>query len=261
MTSDTSDPLAAIAPFYDLDLDGLDDDVAMYAEFARRGGSDVLELGCGTGRVALPLVEAGHSVVGVDLSAAMLEIAQRRADAQRTPASALRLMRADFRDLDLGREFPTVLMPLGGLQHMETAADVTRALEVIARHLGSGGVAVVDIESPFAEDFQVGPQPLVAQWTRPQDGSVVTKLVAVEGRPARGVREVTYHFDVQPPEGALHRVSCSFVLRVITAGELELAAQIAGLNVTGLYGDYDLAPYVDGAERIIAVLEHAERGA
>ena len=59
MTSDTSDPLAAIAAFYDLDLDGLDDDVAMYADIARRCGSYGLELGGGTGRVGPARPEAG----------------------------------------------------------------------------------------------------------------------------------------------------------------------------------------------------------
>ena len=71
-----------MAQFYDLDFEGCDDDVVMYRELAtsRSGGgsAQVLELGCGTGRVAAPLAEAGLEVVGVDISPAMLALARER---------------------------------------------------------------------------------------------------------------------------------------------------------------------------------------
>ena len=75
MTTPTSDPTpdgdawALTAPFYDLDLEGVEDDIVMYREIASRQGKTVLELGCGTGRVAVPLAESGLTVTGVDLSA------------------------------------------------------------------------------------------------------------------------------------------------------------------------------------------------
>jgi hypothetical protein len=85
----------------------------------------------------------------------------------------------------------------------------------------------------------------------------VTKLVAVDGRPSECRRIVTFHYDVQPAEGPLYRVSHEFSLRVITSGELELAARLAGLEMTSLYGDYELSPFDDGDLRQVAVFEHA----
>jgi hypothetical protein len=85
----------------------------------------------------------------------------------------------------------------------------------------------------------------------------VSKLVAVDGRPGEGLRNVTFHYDVQPPEGGLRRVSHEFVLRVITAGELQLAARLAGLELVAEYGDYDLSPVSDGDDRYIAYFAHA----
>ena len=73
----SSDPFATIAPFYDLDLQGYDEDIALYRLLAERSTGSVLELGCGTGRVALALADDGHDVVGVDMSKGMLEIAKR----------------------------------------------------------------------------------------------------------------------------------------------------------------------------------------
>ena len=245
------DPFARIAPFYDLDLEGYDDDLTMYRELAATRGQSVLELGCGTGRVAASLAEAGFEVVGVDASEAMLDHARERA------GGTLTLMHADMRTLDLARLFEVVLIPLGGLQHMESASDVAATLATVARHVVPGGVAVVDVETAQAEDLMPGPQPLVQHWSRPWRGGSVTKLVAVEGEPSRGRRRVVWHFDVQPPEGPLRRVSSEFMLRTITAGELELAARLAALAVSQWYGGYQLTPPADGDERLVAVLEHA----
>ena len=176
-----ADPFAQVARFYDLDLEGFDDDVALYLELA--AGLDVLELGCGTGRVAVPLAEAGLRVTGVDLSPAMLARARERAE-----GLPLWLVEGDIRTLDLGERFGAVLLPLGGLQHMTTTREVVAALETVARHLALDGQAVVDIEAPHPDDWLPGPRPLVEHWTRALCvagasgglGGSVTKLVAVE---------------------------------------------------------------------------------
>ncbi len=250
---DISDPWSATAPFYDLDLEGIEDDVTMYREIALRQDGPVLELGCGTGRVVLALARAGLTVVGVDTSAGMLDVARRQA-----AGLPLTLIEEDMRDLRLRRKFATVLIPFGGLQHMDTAADVATALTTVAEHLAGDGLAIVDVEAPQPEDLEPGPRPLVAHWTRPWQGGLVTKLVAVEGRPSESRRAVTFHYDVQPAEGALHRVSHEFMLRVITAGELELAGRLAGLEMTALYGDYELSPLQDGDFRQVAIFEQAQ---
>jgi SAM-dependent methyltransferase len=249
---DASDPWSATAPFYDLDLEGIEDDITMYREIATRQAGPVLELGCGTGRVALALARAGLAVVGVDYSAAMLDVA--RGESQGLP---LRLIQADMRGIDVRERFATVLIPFGGLQHMETASDVVDTFGTVARHLADDGIAIVDVEAPQPDDLTAGPRPLVAHWTRPWRGGLVTKLVAVDGRPSECRRIVTFHYDVQPVEGPLYRVSHEFSLRVITSGELELAARLAGLELTALYGDYELSPFDDGDLRQVAVFEHA----
>lgn len=249
---DASDPWSATATFYDLDLADVEDDVTMYREIARRQSGSVLELGCGTGRVSLALARDGLTVVGVDRSASMLAVAREQAD-----GLPLTLLEADMRDLRLDQQFGLVLIPLGGLQHMETADDVAATLATVASHLAPDGLAMVDIEAPQPDDFTPGPRPLVAHWTRPWRDGLVTKLVAVEGLPSECRRVVTFHYDVQPGEGPLRRISHEFSLRVITAGELQLAGRLAGLDMTALYGDYELSPLQDGDLRQVAVFERA----
>ncbi len=246
------DPFAAVAEFYDLDLEGYEDDLALYRDIAELRDGAILELGCGTGRVLAALAADGVECVGVDVSPAMLARARERLEG----VPSVELVEADLRSLDLGRRFSAVFVPLGGLQHMETLNDLVAALEAVDRHLTDEGMCVIDVEAPNADDFTPGPQPLIEHWTREWRGGQVTKLVSVLAHPAYGVREVTWHFDVQPAEGALRRVTEQFTLRTITPAELELAARAANLEVTGFFGDYDLAtPFDDGAERLIATLE------
>jgi ubiquinone/menaquinone biosynthesis C-methylase UbiE len=251
------DPFAAVAPFYDLDLEGYDDDLFLYRQLASEAGGAVLELGCGTGRVARALADEGIEVVGVDLSSAMLSIARAR-----LAGSNAAFHKSDFRTLDLGRRFPLVLIVLGGLQHMPTIDDVVVALESASRHVTGDGLVVVDVEAPNADDFSPGPQPLVEHWTRVLDEggtpSMVTKLVSVVAHPSEGMREVTWHFDVQSAEGELRRTTAQFDLRTLTLGELELSGRLAGLAISGAWGDYDFNAADDGAERLVVAFAAVE---
>lgn len=244
--------LSTIAPFYDLDLEGYEDDVLLYRELAEEHSGPVLELGCGTGRVALALAQDGREVVGVDISAAMLDLARAK-----DGAGHVEWVAGDMRDLDLGRRFDLVLAPLGGLQHLVTVDDLVATFEVIARHLAASGAAVIDVEAPRPEDLEAGPQPLMEHWTRDWHGGQVTKLVSIVGAPSLGLREVTWHFDVQPSEAPLRRHTARFSMRTYSPAELELAGRLAGLEVAAVHGDYDGAPYDDGAQRLLMTFEHA----
>ena len=236
----------AIAPFYDLDVEGYEEDVALYRDLASQRRGAVLELGCGTGRVALALAADGFEVVGVDSSAAMLDRARVK-DA----GARVEWIEGDIRHLDLARRFALVLAPLGVLQHLVTVDEVVATFDVVARHLDPNGVAVIDVEAPRAEDFEAGPQPLLEHWTRAWRGGQVTKLVSVEGAPSLGVREVTWHFDEQLAEGPLRRHTAQFALRTYTPAELDLAGRLAGLTVVAVHGDYDGARYDDAAQRLV----------
>jgi ubiquinone/menaquinone biosynthesis C-methylase UbiE len=261
-----TDAFAAIAPFYDLDLEGYDGDVDWYRALARSIGGPVLELGCGTGRVANALAGDGIEVAGVDVSEAMLAMATEHALAS-TGGAAPSWVAGDMRSLELGRTFALVLVPLGGLQHLLELDELVAAMETIRRHLSPEGQAIVDVEAPLPEDLTPGPQPLIEHWTRDwrprADGAPlrVTKLVSVEAFPAQSRRAVTWHFDVQGAEAPLRRTTVQFELRTFTPGELELAGRLAGLEVTGTWGDYDLSPFDDGAERLVMAFGRAEGAA
>ena len=252
------DPFEAIAPFYDLDVHEHDDDLPFYRQIAEMHGGNILELGCGTGRVAIDLTEVGASVTGLDISAAMLERARLRSVAADVEVEWIE---GDLLTFDLDRQFDVVLLPLGTIQHLTSASQIASAIERATAHLASHGALVVDIEAPHADDYNPGPLPLIEHWTRPwpEGGGQVTKLVAVDVAPSEALRYVTWHFDVQPAEGPLTRVTSQFTLRTTTLGELELAGRLAGIEVVAAYGDYEFGPFEDGDPRLVVVLQHPER--
>lgn len=252
MTS-PADPFAAIAEFYDLDFEDFHDDAAFYERLVEIHGNRVLELGVGTGRIAVPLARAGAKVTGVDHSEGMLRLARGRAE-----GLDVSFVEGDVREVRLRKRFDLVIAPLGTLQHMETPADFVAAVETMAHHLAAGGVAVIDVESPVPDDFDPSPQPLIQHWTKEWRGGRVTKLVSVDAIPSEGTKEVTWHYDITDAQGNLRRLTSVFPLRTFTSPEVELAARIAGLRVAARFADYEFTPYHDGAERLVAILQRAD---
>lgn len=132
-------------------------DVEIYAGLAPAGGS-VLELGTGTGRVALALAERGLSVLGVDLAATMLRQAEaRRADAPPGTAARLRLQRGDMAALALDETFDLVICPFFGLAHLPAGAAWTNVFKCVARVLKPGALAAFHV--PSAEKLAAAPTP------------------------------------------------------------------------------------------------------
>ena len=140
-----------IARLYDPWSLSVVEDVPFYLEEARRSGGPVLELGVGTGRIAVPVAAAGVRVVGVDLSAGMLEVARERAE---LAGVELDLRQGDMRDPPVNETFPLVICPFRSLLHMETDADRRLALRAASRGLTrEHGRFVFDVFTPSIEDI------------------------------------------------------------------------------------------------------------
>jgi SAM-dependent methyltransferase len=139
-----------IARLYDPWSRSVVEDVSFYVEEALRWGGPVLELGVGTGRIAVPIASAGIQVVGVDLSAGMLEVARERAALAAVPVD---LRHGDMRDPPVEGLFPLVVIPFRSLLHMETDADRRTALRAVADRMEPDGRFVFDVFAPAADDI------------------------------------------------------------------------------------------------------------
>ena len=139
-----------IARLYDPWSRSVVEDVSFYVDEAVRSGGPVLELGVGTGRIAIPIAAVGIQVVGVDLSEGMLAVARERAD---LAAVAVDLRHGDMRDPPVEGVFPLIVIPFRTLLHMESDIDRRAVLRVVARLLAPGGRFVFDVFTPGAKDI------------------------------------------------------------------------------------------------------------
>lgn len=139
-------PQGLSGPFYDVVArfdPTLQGEVDYYAGLIA-SGSWVLELGCGTGRITLPLAERDLAVVGLDLASNMLAAAQAK-HAKASPEIQARtaFVRGDMTQFDLNHEFDAVIAPFFGFSHLPRGGPRRKAMEAIARHLRPGGVAAI----------------------------------------------------------------------------------------------------------------------
>lgn len=250
----SGDLYASLAGYYDLDFGALDDDLGLYLGFAQRGAGPVLELGAGAGRVSLALAAAGHEVIGVDTSEAMIELARTKARELSVDART-RFVLADMRSFDLGRRFELIVVPFSSFRHLLTPGDQAATLERVRAHLAPGGLLVLDLPAWHALSWEPVPGPLQLEWTRPHPatGALVTKLTAVRPEPAAQLQHLTIIYDVRDADGVVRRVLTEMPLYTYTRRELELLFDRAGLAPAGWYGSYDLAPYDSDSRRLIAV--------
>lgn len=209
-------------------------DRAFYAGLADTCGGPVLEIGCGTGRVLLPIAEAGHEVVGVDPSEAMLAIARRR-----LPAGAT-LVCGMAESLDLPRrDFALATFPFRSFMHLETPDDQLEALGRVHAHLRPGGWVALDVFEPklesFAQDVQRG------EMTFTWEGRQVLRKATITRD--RVLQHNRVHFDFVDPETGEVLGSSSFVMRWTFRYELEHLLVRAGFTPLRWSSGFDGRPY------------------
>lgn len=251
------DPYDQFASTYDFAYGDYAEDILFYENLARAAPEEtVLELGVGTGRVAIQLAKAGFRVMGLDRSHSMLERAEENAKRANLRRGALELVRGEMVEFSLDRRFGMVLIAANTFQHLLTREEQLSCLQCTARHLVPGGIFAMSVRSPTSVSWEDAgtANPVLHDWTRrdPQTGEIVQKFVSSEPDPARMTRRITYFYD-RIRDGVVHREVFEADLRYSTAAELEALLQDAGLRVTHLYGDYDLSPVGQATELLIFV--------
>ena len=253
MTVDTEPAAAgrALARLYDLDLVEDPGDLDLYLALASRTGGPILELAAGTGRIAIPLAEAGHRVTAVDLNPAMLERARP------TTAGRVELLEADLLGLDRtdAGSYRLAILGLNSLFLLATRDAQREAIRTLARHLAPEGLAVIDVWLPDGDDLARFDGRLIFEYVRtdPETGREVTKVATARHDAATAVVDLTSIYEEGRPGEPVTRWIRRDTLRLVGADELRAHVEDAGLVVEQLAGSYDLEPLRAGSERAILV--------
>lgn len=239
------------APFYDWENAQTlgRRDVPFWRNLALNAGGRVLELGCGTGRVSLPLARAGVELVGVDRSAAMLDFAKRRlvrARLQRT----LRLVQADIRHLPFppaamkstarrrSRDrFAMVMAPYGILQSLLDERDLARTLSEIHRVLEPNGTFGLELVADLPSWEEYRKRVSLKGWRGRRGGAYLTLVETVRQDPARHRTIFDQEFtERRGRQARVHRFSLAF--RTLSVPQMTRRLERAGFEISALLGDY-----------------------
>jgi SAM-dependent methyltransferase len=253
----TVDPYQTIAQLYDLEHDDFLDDVELLISFAGAVGGPVLEMGCGSGRVLVPLAEAGFQVVGLDTSPTMLDRASNRAVAADV-TGRLTLVQGDMQDATTvpGGPFRIIVFSLNALMHLSTPEAQLDALTNARKAMALGGLLIVDVMNPspgYLEDLARG-SIHEGCWTL-EDGTAVDKWAVRDIDSVRQQVETVVWYDNVTPAGHLTRFRSQFTLRYLHPHELALMLRLAGFTTSSAYGSYELDPLFDASERLLVTAQ------
>ena len=253
MTSATVyDPIAEL---YEFEYRAFEEDLPLFLDLATRTGSPVLDIGCGTGRVAFAIAQAGFQVTGIDESEAMLKLAEQHLETNRSLAARVRLPRQSALEYQSETRFRLAIMAVNTFGHFLTKQVQLKLLRNVRRHLVPGGILVIDMTPIDPGSLSQSESPLRLQWEKPdeQTGNVVQKWVTCCTDHNLQLNYFTIMYDVIHPDGALHRFTVQMPLRYTFRYEAELLLELAGFEIEQVLGSYQLDEYDTESERMILV--------
>ena len=231
-------------------------DVGFYVAEAKAAGGQVLELGCGTGRILLPIARAGCTIAGVDSSSQMLARCKEKLAAEAATVQArVMLQQRDIRDFALGAKYALIIAPFRVVQQLARIDDQLRFLAAVAHHLAPTGRFVFDVFNPRFDALTS------ADGVERED---TPELRLADGRTLRrGARVTRVRWVDQVTETELiyyvggKRYVQAFDMRWYLAAELQHLLARAGFTVRAMYGDFARSALVDASPDIVTIAERA----
>ena len=234
-------------------------DLPFYLEEAKVAGGPLLELGCGTGRLLIPLLSTGLEVSGLDASTAMLKVArQKRERLSPGLAGRLHLHQGDMREFELGQQFALILIPFRSFQLLLTPEAQHRCLICVGRHLAPGGKVIINLFDPRYNLIQPGKQPSAAppkHLVHPVSGNqVLVEILERVSDPVSQTFKEQWRFTETDSTGALvrqeeHELKMRWTFRY----EMRHLVENCGFVVEAEYSDFHRSPPQYGKEQILVL--------
>jgi SAM-dependent methyltransferase len=225
-----SSPYDAIAELYDPWSASVVEDVGFYLQEARRVGGPVVELGVGTGRIAVPIAADGTHVIGIDSSRGMLDVCARRAA---LAGVQLDLRVGDLREPPVTERVPLVICPFRSLLHMHTDEERRRVLAAVHALLVPGGRFAFDVFTPAADDIAETQR----RWLEREPGIFEHAVWDEQAR--------TLTLTVRGPSG-----ETTMALAWVSPDEWRALLEESGFEIEACYGWFDRRPFTGGEDTV-----------
>lgn len=233
-------------------------DVAMYKDFALRFGGPILEVGCGTGRVLVPVAQTGLEIDGIDLSEPMLSVLREKLSKENIKSQ---VQHADMRSFALEKRYKLITIPFRSMQHMISSDDKLNALMIAKEHLSHNGRLIFDVAFPKYEALTLnfGQEYLDSEWKSELEGGKTTRMFFRRDgyRKKDQVMLGTLLFRVYDNEKVIKEEQQSLEMHFFSLPELEGYFKASGLKIEHTYGSYDLKPLEENSSQMIFVLKAA----
>lgn len=245
-----------VAEYYDAEYSGskmLEQDVPFFLGQLPRKRQSILELCVGTGRVAIPLAQAGHQVVGADYAPDMLAVATRKRDGVGLSPRQLRLVRHDVTKLDLGRTFDWVCIFFNTFLAFPTLKEQDRVLQTVLRHMKPRGRFWIDVFNP---DLSMVADPALENlephaFFVPRFGRTVSMTTSIKRLDVQ-LQHVTFHYQWFDEFGREMREKTEFDMTYMFPRELQILLERNGLRIERQWGNYDGSRLTAKSPRIIS---------
>jgi SAM-dependent methyltransferase len=224
------------------------EDLPFWQQLATDQGGPILELGCGSGRVLIPLAAQGYTIVGLDHDPAMLTYLRRRLP----ESDRLLIVQSDLRSFAFRFQFPLIILPCNTLTTL-AAPDRQALFQCVHTHLAPWGWFVASFPNPavLAGLPPVG-EPVVEEVFPHPEGSGVVKVSSAWERIVGQVK-INWRYDWKRADGSVERAAMDQVHHIIQISTLATELEESGLRMEKLFGDYDGSPYEEDAPYCILV--------
>jgi SAM-dependent methyltransferase len=260
----TADTYAISARHYDAAYAAKSDlvDAPFYFDLARESGGPVLEIGCGTGRVLLPIARAGIQIHGLDQSAAMLAVLKEKI--AREPIETRRLItlhQGDMRRARLPHEFPLVIMPFRPFQHMHTQEDQIAALRTASIHLTGNGRFAFDVFYPKFDSLLsgIGEERFEMEWPiEGKSGQIIRRYYRKDAIDKIHQEFLgTFIYRAFDGDRVIHEETAPLRMTWYLYPELRALFRLAQLEPVAEFGSFAKAPLDNSSNEMIFILRRA----
>lgn len=254
------------AEIYDFEYGGFKPDIDFYVEEAKKVKGPVLEIACGTGRIAIPIAREKISITGIDASSKMLDKAGEKLEREPELKEYLTLVHADMRDFSLDERFALIIIPFRSFLHMLTVEDQKKVLANIRNHLADDGRFILNFFNPdlnmIASQSASSPRNRMVrygQFTDERTGNLVHSWASIFHDAHRQIIDALFTFEEVDKQGVV--IKCyhkPMKLRWIYRYEMEHLLELTGFEVEALMGWFDRRKFDKDSKEMVWVAKKRE---
>ncbi len=222
-------------------------DIPFYKEQVKKYGEPVLELGCGTGRITIPIARKGHEITGLDISKQLLERGKEKAEEEDLD---IEWIRGDMKDFYLDRKFNLIFVAFNSIHHILTLEDMEKVLKNVKEHLKPDGRFIIEFFNPDLDILNRDPteEHDVIEYEDPKGRGKVKITESTNYERANQIMHLKWFYEL---DGKVKEKEWS--IRVWFPKEVEAIIKYNGLEIEHKYGDFDESPMTNNSAQHILI--------